>query len=211
MLLPPVCPLNCSSHPDHWDPPPARKAGWAPAPSQTAARSRAAPASHGPSVPCAAPGPAGHRFSSSSFSLSAQAQQWGPATGGPASQGEVPGGLHDSRQRLLSGLGQSPEARWPRGIAEQLVRSRFGSAPEARWPRGIAEQLVRSRFGSVSRGPLATRDRGAARAFSVWVSLPRPAGHEDRGAARAFSVWAPARARPRAAQGCYFSLIFLRV
>ena len=101
-LPPPVCPLNCSSHPDHWDPPPARKAGWALAPSQTAARSWAAPASQGPSVPCAAPGPAGHCFSSSSFSLSAQAQQWGPATGGPASQGEVAGGLHDSCQRLLS-------------------------------------------------------------------------------------------------------------
>lgn len=36
------------------------------------------------------------------FSLSAQAQQWGPATRGPASQGEVPGGLRDSCQWLLN-------------------------------------------------------------------------------------------------------------
>lgn len=32
----------------------------------------------------------------------AQAQQRGPAEGGPASQGEVPGGLRDSCQRLLN-------------------------------------------------------------------------------------------------------------
>lgn len=48
------------------------------------------------------PAPPGPLLLKLLLSLSAQAQQWGPATRGPASQGEVPGGLRDSCQWLLN-------------------------------------------------------------------------------------------------------------
>lgn len=46
-------------------------------------------------------------------SLSAQAQQWGPAARGPAPQGEVPGDLCDPCQRML-GLPTAPSPKGPR-------------------------------------------------------------------------------------------------